>query len=783
MSYGHFDDARHAFVVTDPLPPRPWINYLTNRRLSAFISQNAGGLLWHLEPQTRRITRYHFTPAPGDRPGFYVYLRDRRTGAVWNPHFAPTCTPLDAFSCTHAPGITAFSAEKDGIAASVRYGIPPADEVMLWEVSVTNRGAVPAELDCVSYLEFGLLEFMREAIGWCYLRSHIGFRYDAARRCIRYDYHVFEAPATPRMVFGCTAPVAGWECAREAFTGRTGTLENPGCLRPGARLSNSDIPGGGHGCGTLGVDLRLGPGETRTFAYVFALADDWAGTDALLERYAAPGAVAAGFAAIAQFWAAPLGVLRAATGDAAVDRMINDWTPYNSLITCQLARVISTDHMGTDGLRFRDTLQDALAVAHLDPEFARERVRLVLAQGTRDGGGCMSFYPHTKLPTTDAPHRADNPVWPVYTIKALLAETGDWALLDEPVPYRDGGAAPVYEHVLNGLRHIHARRGPHGLPLLFDVDWNDSLAMWADPKAESVMLGMQFVYSCHECAEIATRRGRPADAAWCRTVAVEMAAALNGADVWDGAWYRRLLLSNGQPVGSARRRQGQIYLEPQPWAVISGVGETDGRGRRAMDSVAERLDTPCGIRILAPSYRGFPEPEDPPLGGNAGTGENGGIFCHANTWAIIAECLLGNAERAFRYYRQILPEVVSAKAGAAHYGREPYVFVSAIVGSDSPAFGQGGISWLTGTASWMHIAATQYLLGLRPTLDGLLVRPCLPPTFGRVTVIRRFRGTEYRIAIDNRGRGSVAVAADGKPVADGLLRPGGAKCVDVRVEC
>jgi len=782
-TYGHFDDAARAYVVTSPVTPRPWINYLGNRRLAAFISQNAGGLLWLHEPYTRRLTRYHFIPAPGDRPGFYLYVRDRRSGSVWNPHFAPTCTPLDRFECRHAPGTSTFTGEKDGIRVEVSYGIPPDEDVLLWDVTVTNTGRTGATVELASYMEFGLLEFMREAVGWCYLKNHFSLAFDAAARCIRYDYHVFEAPATPAMAFACTEPVSGFDCSREAFTGRTGTLERPETLRSGQDLTGSELPGGGHACATLGVNLDLSPGETRHLGYCFAAADSPALVDTWLRHYAGADAIAQGLAAIRAAWESRFNVLQVETGIAAADRFINTWNPYNATVALEHCRIISTDHMGTDGLRYRDTTQDALAVAHLDPGFAADRLRLVLAQQTRDGGGCFGFYPRTSRPTSDHPHRSDNTVWPVFTIKSLIAETGDAAILHESIAYRDGGSASVYEHLRNGLEHIYGRRGPHGLPVMFHADWNDGLALFGDEKAESVMLGFQLVAACRDFRELALRYGDRHDADWCAGVEQELADALNSDDAWDGAWYRRLLLSNGKIAGGAACRQGRIYLDVQPWAVLSGVGDADGRGRRAMDSLRERLNTPFGLSIVAPPYRGFPEPEDKPLGSNPGTNENGGIFCHANTWAVIAECMLGNAETAWEYYRKLLPETVIGSVGPDHYEREPYAYASTLLGMDSAAPGRAGISWLTGTASWMYMAATQYILGIRPTLDGLRVTPCLPAAISRVAVKRRFRGTDYAIEIINTARGHAEIRRDGRTLPDGLLTPAPGKQVSVVCHC
>jgi cellobiose phosphorylase len=763
-TFGHFDDAAREYVVTQPLTPAPWINYLGNTSLTAFISQQAGGLVFQREPLTRRITRYHYLPAPQDRPGFYVYVKDQTTGVLWNPHFAPTCASLDTFECRHGLGYSRFTGERDGVRVSVRYFIPPDDDVLLWDVNVANTSPHARLITLASYAEFGVLEFMRELF-WCYLKNHIGFEYERDENWIKYLYHVFQAPFTPAMFFSCTRQADGFECSRDAFCGPGGSLERPTPLL-GKGFSNSQLTGGGHGCGSLAVNMNLAPGAAERFAYVLGAADDWTKARALRRQYADLNAIDAAFAALKAYWDRKTGVLQARTGDADVDRSVNVWNPLNCQITLERTRDISTDHVGVDGMRYRDTMQDALAVASFDPEFARERIRLIFAAQTKAGAGCFAFYPYSKEPVHEKPERCDNTVWPIYTVANLVNETGDLSFFNETVPFRDGGGASVYDHILLGLKYIWDRRGPHGLPSLFDADWNDGLAIFGDEKAESVMLGMQMVYSAKLLRTYALALNRPADAAWCDTVAAELERILNSDVAWDGEWYRRLLLSNGINLGSRARPQGQIYLEPQPWAVIAGIGR-DGRGQSAMNAVHERLNTERGLMIVAPPYTGFPTPNDPLTGNAPGTGENGSIFCHANTWAIIAECLLGNGDGAFEYYRRLLPSVASAEAGAEHWGREPYAFVSSIVGpARGKDFGQGGISWLTGTASWMYIAVTQYILGLQPTLEGLRVRPCLPSCWPSVRVARRFRGKTYEIELRNRPG---AIKVNGRPLQGDLI--------------
>lgn len=746
---GYFDDKAGEYVVETPRTPAPWVNYIGNGRLTAFISQQAGGLVFYKEPQTRRITRYHWLPVPSDRPGFYIYIRDHQTGCVWNPHFAPTCTPLDHFETRHGLGYTTACGGKDGINASVRYFIPPDVDVMLWDVCVRNETDKPREITLCSYTEFGLLEFIRE-VSWCYLKNQIAFTYSTEFNWIAYDYHCFEAPFKPAIYFSCNRRADAFECSRNDFCGVGGSLEHPESLAQRGFV-HSQLPGGGHGCGTLAHALNLAPGEDVRLVFSLGVADDWAAAAEQRNGVSSEAGADAAWRGLRAAWNRKTGVFQVVAGDPHFDRCVNVWNPLNCQITLERTRDLSTDHMGIDGQRYRDSMQDALAMANLDPDFARERIRMVLATQGKDGSGCFSFYPFAAKPTYGfEPDRSDNTVWPIMTLTNLVHETGDWSVFDEIVPFRDGGEASIYQHILLGLRYIWKRRGPNGLPKMFGADWNDGLAVFMDRDAESVMLGMQMVYACRQFKAVAERVGCMEDAAWCVQVIEELDGILNSEVVWDGEWYCRLILSNRVKPGSRSRPQGRIYLEPQAWAVMAGVA----RGKRAllcMDAARRWLNTRRGLMIHTPPYTGIPNPDDPLTSNVPGTGENGSIFCHANTWAIIAECILGRGDHAYEYYRKILSSVAAEEEGHDHWGREPYAFVSSVTGpARGDDFGMAGISWLTGTASWMYIAATQAILGIKPVADGLKIDPCLPGDWTAVELTRRFRGKEYKVCFNQK---------------------------------
>ncbi len=780
-TYGHFDDANRSYVITDPSTPRPWTNYLGTHGLQGFISQNAGGMIWYLEPNCRRLTRYHYVASPNDRPGFYLYVKDKKTGTLWNPHFAPTCTRLDRFECRHRPGITSFTSLKDGVQVQVDYTIPVEDTVLLWNITVTNTGKSPAELQLANYVEFSILEVARE-LWWAYLQMQFHLDFDRENECVRYHYHVYEATYTPRIVVGCTEKASGFECSRDAFLGRTGSLEHPESFASG--FTDSELPIGGQACGVVATDMTLAPGESKRLAYCFAMADEWDQAYALLKKYRDLKNVDQAFADVRNWWEDKLNVLQASTGDERVDRFINTWNPYQSMTILNLPSRVSAEYPSIDGIRYRDHTQFAITPANLEPSFAMYRMSQILSSQHNDGMGCDMFFPHTKTPRHD-PRQCDNTVWPIYPVMNYLNETGDFDFVKKVLPFCDGGQASVYEHILLGLKYLYDRRGPQGLPLMGECDWNDCMVHWASPTTQTVMLGMQLSYSLQLLAQVADRIELPADAAWCRKAAGELNAVMNSPAVWDGQWYRRLVMGEKKYMGGQTNHEGKLWINTQTWAVICRAGETAGHGTTAMDSVRKHLNSEMGLIKQWPVIGTVPDANGKvtQTGAPPGLFEYGGIYNHTQTWAIMAECMLGRGEYAFEYYRRVIPTSVIERFGSDHYSREPYVYVSSLVGPANKLYGRGGITWITGSVPWMYHAATQYILGIKPTFDGLRVAPCLPAAMKHVKVVRRYRGCQYEIEIDNASRGSVNLIVNGKPIAGDVVPVQTAGKCKVRCEC
>lgn len=769
--YGHFDEERREYVVTDPRTPAPWINYLMGGELTALISQAAGGLAFYREPAEGRLTRYRFNGLPVDSPGFYIYVQDGDT--TWNPSFRPTCTPLDSYECRHGLGYTRFTSLKAGIEAQVTYLIPPRDNVFLWVVRLANRSKRARRLDLTTYMEFALHRYTYDVDGFLVCGNQWNAWFDPKVNGIKLDYFGFECPFHGQTIFASSLPVREFDIDRDCFIGSGRTEANPVGLERGLRNTETRH-GGRYTCGTLRNTLELEPGGEADVIYRYAVSDRFATSARLLKKYNTLEAADRALFDTRRYWEQTLAAAQVATPDSAMDRMLNTWFPYNTRVTFKYARSISTRHTGSWGaLRFRDSMQDALPAVLLYTDEARDRLRLILRTMCADGHCVTSVNPQTLAAADLSLIRSDAAVWGVFTIYEYLAETGDFGFLDEVVPYFDKGEGTVYDHLMRGLRFIARHTGKDGLPDLFSVDWNDGLQVFtvAYTGCQSVMVAQQFVYAARLLEQLAARQGQESDVRFLRRHSARFTRVLNSDVCWDGAWFRRVL-GDGLVLGSRENRFAKIFLNTQSWAAIAGTLDP-ARVRAAMDSAHDRLNTEYGLRLCAPPCKTMPDGKSRYPSNNFGAGENGGIFLHANVWAVIAETMLGRGERAWQYYSQILPPNLSGR-DPDRYMNEPYVFTSWIYGPDHERFGTGQLSWLTGGAAWMYLIGLQYILGVKPELDGLRIAPCIPSSWPGYRVSRRWRGTMYDIEVENPdrvGRGRVELEVDGKAVEGAVLAP------------
>ncbi|GAA2583935.1 glycosyl transferase [Dactylosporangium fulvum] len=802
MRFGHFDDDRREYVIHRPDTPLPWINYLGTEAYFGIISNTAGGYSFYRDARLRRLTRYRYNNAPFDLGGRYLYLRTA-DGEFWSPTWQPTQTELDDYECRHGLSYTRIGSRYRGIRAETLYFVPLGETLEVWRLKLTNEQQSAVELSVFSSIEFCLWDAQDDATN--FQRNFSTGQVEVADGVI-YHKTEYRERRDHFAYFACSEPLEGFDTARESFLGPYRSWDRPVVVQQGE--STGSIAHGWQPHGSHHVKVTLQPGETREIGFVLGYWEnprdakfDPPGSQTVdkrlvrpvIERWLRQECVDEGFAALGRRWDELLGGLQVDTPDGDTNRMVNIWNAYQNMVTFNMSRSTSFYESGIGrGMGFRDSNQDLLGFVHMIPERARERILDIAATQLPTGGAYHQYQPLTKRGNNDIGSGFnDDPLWLILGVAAYIKESGDWSILEEPVPYdnQPGSEESLYGHLQRSLRYTLERLGPHGLPLIGRADWNDCLNLncFSDTPgeafqttenasggvAESVFIAGQFVLAARELAGIALCLGRPAQE---YLDAAEKMAGTIAEHGWDGAWFRRAYDFRGNVIGSASNDEGQIFIEPQGMCVMGGVGVEDGTAVTALASVRERLATPHGIILQQPAYSSYRLELGEISSYPPGYKENGGIFCHTNPWLMIAEAIVGNGDGAFDYYKRINP---SAREALSEVHRcEPYVYAQMIAGRDAPTHGEAKNSWLTGTAAWNYAAITQWILGIRPELEGLRLAPVLPSGWPGFTAVRRFRGATYHITVERGGSRSLLV--DGAPI-DGDVLPAAPAGTEVTV--
>ncbi len=808
-NYGRFDDRTREFVITRPDTPLPWLNYLGQDEFFGLCSNTAGGYTFWKDAKLRRLTRYRYNNIPMDLGGRYLYIREG--GKVWNPGWKPVKTKLSRYECRHGLGYTRIRGARAGLETELLFFIPPDENVEIWRTTIRNKSKKPRDLSVFSFVEFCLFEALNDMTN--YQRTYSIGEVEVEGSAIFHKTE-FRERRSHYALFACTRPVDGFDTSRDSFVGVHNGLHEAAVPFAG-RCTNS-IAHGWNPIGAHQINLHLEPGQEETFSFLLAYVEqgDRPKYDApyvmnksvgreLLAKYSAPGAVDDAFERTRARWSELLGAFSVDCPDEHLRRMANTWNQYQCMATFNLSRAASFYETGIGrGMGYRDSNQDLLGFVHMIPSRARQRILDIAATQLSDGTCYHQYQPLTKKGNKEiGGDFYDDHLWLILSTCSYIKETGDRAILDEPVGYADtpGSRETLLHHLETSIAYTLKNRGPHGLPLIGHADWNDCLNLncfSTEPnesfqcagdvkgsKAESVMIAGLFLYAARELASLYDWLTKPEDAARIRSARADMLGVVES-QAWDGEWYTRAFDAAGKPVGSKTCEEGKIFIESQGWCVLGGAGADNGRARQALESVHRHLYTPDGIILQQPAYSTYKLELGEVTSYPPGYKENAGIFSHNNTWIHLCWCLLGEGERALEYYLSICPSAKLEKIDT--YRCEPYVYAQMTAGRDAATPGEAKNSWLTGTAAWSFLVASQGILGIQPDFDGLRVNPCVPKDWKKFTVTRRFRGTEYRIAVRNpKGvcNGVRKIRVDGKTLEGNFIPHDPAKTtVDVVVE-
>jgi N,N'-diacetylchitobiose phosphorylase len=758
MKYGYFDDDAREYVITRPDTPQSWSNYLGSTEYGAIITNNAGGYGFYQSGARGRFLRLLFNRVPMDQPGRYFYLRDRQSGDYWSASWQPVGKSLEQYqsTCRHGTAYTTIESRYAGILSETTYFVPLGQKFEYWRMKITNETDRPRTLSAFTFCEF--------TNNWITTQDQVNLQYslfivkgemvDGLLRIATHD----NLPANDNAVslndtpFKCWmalagAPLSGYDTSREAFIGPYHAYHNPLAVEKG-QCSNSNAFGD-NACGSLQTDLTLQPGESRTLLVMLGIGEARTVGKRSLAEFGLLERAEAELQKLKDSWHARLGSLVVETPDEDLNHTVNVWGLYNCLITFAWSRAASLVYNGErDGLGFRDSVQDLLGVTAAIPEQTRQRLELLLTGQVSNGGAIPIIQPFSHQPGREkapAPgeFRSDDCLWFFNTVPAYVNETGEVDFYQKVLPYADQGEATVLGHLRRALEFNLERTGKHGLPCGLSADWNDTLRLGY--YGESLFVAFQVRLGLNVYAEIAGRLGQPDEAAWAMAQREKLEKSIR-ACAWDGEWFIWAITEDGTVYGTHEYEEGQVYLNTQLWAVISGAA-TPEEAARCMQTVYDRLATPYGLMLSAPPFAKTKVDVMRAVVFNPGIKENAGIFNHTQGWGVMAECMLGDGDRAYEYYRASMPAAYNERAELRQ--SEPYVQGQTTYSTYSPRAGNTRTAWLTGAAAWAYFSATQYILGIQPEMDGLRIDPCIPHNWAGFKATRRFRGKSIAIEVKN----------------------------------
>ena len=796
MKFGYFDDANREYVITTPKTPLPWINYLGTDGFFSLISNTCGGYTFYKDAKLLRMTRYRYNDVPNDINGKYFYIKDGNT--VWNPGWKPTQTDLDSYECRHGIGYSRFTGAKNDVEASVLTFVPVDDNCEISQVKLTNNSNAVKNISLFSYVEWCLWNADDDSRN--FQRNLSTGEVEVVGSTI-YHKTEYRERRNHYAVYSVNTKIDGFDTSRDAFLGAYRGANNPEVVANG-KATNS-MASGWYPIASHQINVSLAPGETKSFVFVLGYIENpedqkWEApgiinkkpADAMLAKYQTDADVEKAFDALNAYWNDLLSKYSVKSSNDKVDRMVNIWNQYQCMVTFNMSRSASYYESGIGrGMGFRDSCQDLLGFVHLIPDRARERIIDIASTQFQDGSAYHQYQPLTKKGNSDIGSGFnDDPLWLIAGTSAYVRESGDTSILTEMVPFDndESVAQPLMEHLKRSFDYIVNHKGPHNLPLIGRADWNDCLNLNCfsehpgesfqtfgpseGPVAESVFIGGMFVQYGEEYAQLCELMGDQAEADRARKEVEIMRAAVMK-DGWDGEWFVRAYDAYKNKVGSKECEEGQIFIEPQGFCVLAGIGVEEGLAKKALDSVKEKLDTKYGVMILQPAYTRYHLELGEITSYPPGYKENAGIFCHNNPWISIAETVIGRGDRAFEVYQKTCPAYVEDISEI--HKTEPYVYSQMVAGADAYLPGEAKNSWLTGTAAWTFVNISQYILGIYPTHKGLSVNPCVPKDFGDFQITRKFREGTYDIKVVNPDRvekGIKSITVDGASI-EGCVIP------------
>lgn len=784
MQFGYFDETAKEYVITRPDTPAPWANYLGSPAYGAIISNNAGGYSFEKSGAHGRIIRYIFNQF--DQPGRYIYLRDDDSKDYWSASWQPVGKPLDVYKneCHHGTGYTNIVAEYADIKSEALYYVPLNKTYEVWRLKVTNHSDRKRNLSAFGYCEFtNDCNYEQDQVNLQYTLfiTRTYFKQNKIYQTINENIHTeVDGNQNTCRFFGLAGgEITSYNGDKESFIGGYHSYGNPVAVENGQ--CDNTLNYNSNGCGAIHTKIELEPGESRVITFVLGMKSDKE-ADAILAGYKeTEKATDEELKELKDYWHGQLSHLQVKTPSESFNNMINTWNAYQCFMTFIWSRAASFTYCGLrNGYGYRDTVQDIQGIIHLNPEMALEKIRFMLSAQVDNGGGLplvkfthnaghedtpddASYVKETGHPA----YRADDALWLFPTVYKYIAESGNVDFMDEVILFANGGEGTVYEHLKRAIDFSMNRLGSHGMPAGLHADWNDCLRL--GKQGESSFVAMQLYYAMTVIREFAERKKDTEYIAYLDKVQRELGDTIQK-NCWEEDRFVRGYKEDGELIGSKHHPEASMWLNPQSWSVISGLA-TKEQAELALESVHRELNTPYGVRLMAPSYVKHAFDGALMLLFNSSTKENGGIFSQPQGWIILAEALMGHGNRAFEYFNESSPASMNDKAEIRKL--EPYCHGQFTESTDSPFEGRAHVHWLTGTASTVMVGCVEGILGLRPDFNGIRINPAISSDWKEITIDKDFRGKKLHITVKNpngRESGVTKMSVNGTLLEDNYIK-------------
>ena len=775
--------------------PTVWSHIMANEKFGTIVTENMGGYSWYKNSRLNRLTSWNNNPS-FDIPSEVIYVKDMDTKKSWSLGLNPMPDNRN-YNVIYGFGYCKYIHSNLGIVQELEMFVPREDSCKIGILNLSNKTPNRKHLKLYYYIKpvIGEDEFKTS--------GNISIKFDRNSNTLTACNLYASEIENTKLYVSSSEKIKSYTGDKKFFLGKNG-LSNPDGIKK-LRLNNSNAIGR-DACIVLEVEVDIESFSNKEISFVLGAEETIIDCKNIAYKYSKLQNCRQELERVKNYWKDLLGKLQVYTPLESTNILLNGWCIYQTLESRLLGR--SGYYQSGGAFGFRDQLQDTIALKYISPEILKQQIIKHSKHQFEEGD--VEHWWHEETNRGIRTRFSDDLLWLPYLVLQYIHFTGDNSILEIETPYLKGaileeGVDERYDQYPQSEKqesiYLHCIRaieksfnfGENGLPKIGSGDWNDGFSTVGNKgRGESVWLGF-FLYNILDdfipiCETVKDENDNTIleenRIEKYKEIKIQLKKALN-TNGWDGRWYKRAFMDDGNVLGSMENDECRIDSIAQSWSIISKAGDNDKK-YISMESLENHLvDKENGIiKLLDPPFeKGHLEP------GYIkaylpGVRENGGQYTHSSCWAIIAEALLGFGDKSLEFYRMINPiEHARTKDASSKYKVEPYAIAADIYGAGNLA-GRGGWTWYTGSSSWYYIAGIEYILGLKIEKEYLRIDPCIPRDWKEYLMRYKWKDSIYNIKVINRNQkntGVEKVLLNGEKVENKIKLDGSNKVYNIEV--